>query len=120
MKTLLTFFVIFFSSSVIAEDEQIFTVWGVMSLSCEELNDFFIKFEDEGQLAFTTSLQGYLSGYNTALMDNGIDNEVRVINNFSLDYMDAFVIERCKKNNNSKVKILDILYDYFIQLPNRY
>ena len=120
MKTLLTFFVLLFSSSVIAEDEQIFTVWGVSGLSCEELNDFLNKYEDKGQIAFTTSLQGYLSGYNSALIDNDIDNEVRVINNFSLDYMEAFVIERCKKNNNRKVRIYDILYDYFIQLPNRF
>ena len=70
MKILLTFFVLFFSSSLVAEDEQIFTVWGVSGLSCEELNDFLIKFEDKGQIAFTTSLQGYLSGYNSALIDN--------------------------------------------------
>ena len=120
MKTLLTFLVLLFSSSVVAEDEEIFTIWGVSGLSCEELNDFLIKFEDKGQIAFTTSLQGYLSGYNSALIDNDIDNEVRVINNFSLDYMKAFVIERCKKNNNSKVRIFDILYDYFIQLPYRF
>ena len=117
MKTLLTIFVLFFSSSVFAEDEQIYTVWGISGLSCEELNEFLIKFEEKGPIAFTTSLQGYLSGYNSALIDNRIDNEIRVINNFSLDYMEAFVTERCKKNKNREVRIYDILYDYFSELP---
>jgi len=120
MKAFLIFFVLIFSVSVVAKDEQIFTVWGVSGLNCGELNDFLIKFEEKGQIALTTSLQGYLSGYNSALIDNDIKNEVRVINNFSLDYMKAFVIERCDKNNNREVRIFDILYDYFIQLPNRF
>ena len=111
MKTLLTLFVLFFSSSVVADE---LATWGMTGSNC---NDFFRFVEkDQGDLHALIAIQSFLTGFNTALAVEGKFDSVRVINHDTTDYIMNYIKNSCTKSN-MKDAIYIILWDYFETLP---
>ncbi len=111
MKILITFFVLFFSSSVFADE---LATWGMTGSNC---NDFFRYVdEDQGDLYALIAIQSFLTGFNTALAVEGKFDSVRVINHDTYEYIIDYIKNSCGKSD-LKDSIYLILWQYFETLP---
>ena len=111
MKILITFFVLFFSSSVFADE---LATWGMTGSNC---NDFFRYVdEDQGDLYALIAIQSFLTGFNTALAVEQKYDSVRVINHDTYEYIIEYIKNSCVKSNMQDA-IYVILWNYFETLP---
>ena len=111
MKTLITIFVLFFSSSAVAEE---LAAWGMTGSNCNDFYRFVEK--DQGDLYALIAIQSFLTGFNTALAIEGKFDSVRVINHDTIEYIMDYIKNSCAKSNMKDV-IYIILWDYFETLP---
>ena len=121
MKILLTFFVLFFSSSVFSylrAEENKYIVWGPTASDCP----FFLKGFDfdtnvEGFSAIDLMeviIQSYLSGYNHYIKEKS--GYYKHLNYNNLDYALYFVKNYCEKNPEKDVD--DAIITYLMTLPD--
>ena len=79
---ILTFFVLFFSSSVFSKG---LASWGFTGDSC---NSFFELLEiEDGELIAQVAIRSFLTGYNTALVFQNKTNEMRILNDNTSEFV---------------------------------
>ena len=116
IKTILTVFVLFFSSHVFSKDN--FAVFGAVSNYCSEIDTILSLNNEDDPITIIdfmeTSFQGYLSGLNFFV--NEISGSYKRLNEYSTDFMFEFIVEYCQ--NNPKKRFTDALTEYILILPN--
>ena len=63
----------FFSTNTFARD---MATWGVTGTKCQNAIDFTKRFGSSGTVAFSSAIQGFLTGYNTRVMMDNIRGKV--------------------------------------------
>ena len=109
MKTLLTLFVLFFSSSVTSEG---LATWGYTGDKCNALYKAINKYDKK---IATHLLVAHLTGYNVA--SNFIEDKTKILNHNTKEYLLEYVLNECEKRGEEEY-ILVILYHYWESLPD--
>ena len=120
MKTLLTLFVLFFSSSVVAEDHNISGI-GAIALKCSEIilsiENATEKTANESitiERYIRASMIGFLSG-----MNKWHEEKFGTYKNLGIDedaFIFTYVMNECKKNPEEPMA--QIIIDYLFSLPD--
>ena len=117
MKILLIFFVLLFSSSVVAEK---YASWGIVEETCENaletinLSKKIGDFEyDLTNRVFRGTMQAYMSGINWWIQENY--EMFKHLNHNSVDYAYSYVLGYCE--NNPKNKFGEGILQYMVELP---
>ena len=115
MKILLTFFVLLFSSSVVAEVD--FATWGVVAGDCNDFQTGMSMNDESDSISVKTlliwSFQSYLSGLNFLMYE--FSGQWKKLNENSPDFMFAYVENYCNKNPQETLSV--ILDEYMLILP---
>ncbi len=116
LKIIFIFFFITLFSKVYAKD---LATWGITGSKCSAAMSFVQRFGSNGKLALSSGIQGFLTGYNSAVMLNNLQGKsrekARVINRSSLDSITSYVISKCRQSPTETVYI--VLLKYYKTLP---
>ena len=117
MKTLFTILVLFFTSSLTAEEAA---NWGIITDTCEnslaiislskEIGDFE---HDLTNKIYRGVMQSYMSGINNWTYEKF--GMFKHLNYNSIDYAYSYLQNYCEKNPNNQ--IVDGVIQYFVELP---
>ena len=116
IKILLIFFIIASFTKVDARD---LATWGITGSKCSQALAFVQRFGSNGKTALSSGIQGFLTGYNSAVMLNNLQGKsrekARVINRSSLDSITNYVISKCRQIPSDSVYV--VLLKYYKTLP---
>ena len=74
LKIISIFFIITLFSKVYAKD---LATWGITGSKCSAAMSFVQRFGSNGKLALSSGIQGFLTGYNSAVMLNNLQGKSR-------------------------------------------
>tara|TARA_B100000963_G_scaffold282748_1_gene251395 strand:- start:657 stop:1028 length:372 start_codon:yes stop_codon:yes gene_type:complete len=116
LKIIFVFFLIASSSKVSAKD---LATWGITGSKCSAAMSFVQRFGSNGKMALSSGIQGFLTGYNSAVMLNNLQGKTRekarIINRSSLDSITNYVISKCRQRPSDSVYV--VLLKYYKTLP---
>ena len=115
-KLIFSILFVFTTSNLFAKD---LATWGVTGTKCQNAIDFTKRFGSSGTVAFSSAIQGFLTGYNTRVMMDNIRGKssvrARVINRLSNTEVTNLILSQCKVKPNDSVYI--VLIKYYNTLP---
>ena len=119
MKVIKIIFLFFFVTSFLKVSAKDLATWGITGSKCSQALAFVQRFGSNGKMAFSSGIQGFLTGYNSAVMLNNLQGKskekARVINRSSLDSITNYVTSQCRRRPSDSVYI--VLLKYYKTLP---
>ena len=119
MKVIKIIFLFFFITSFLKVSAKDLATWGITGSKCSQALAFVQRFGSNGKMAFSSGIQGFLTGYNSAVMLNNLQGKskekARVINRSSLDSITNYVTSQCRRRPSDSVYI--VLLKYYKTLP---
>ena len=119
MKILKIIFIFFFITSFNKASARDLATWGITGSKCSAAMSFVQRFGSNGKMALSSGIQGFLTGYNSAVMLNNLQGKsrekARVINRASLDSITNYVISKCRQSPSDSVYV--VLLKYYKTLP---
>ena len=119
MKTIKIIFLFFFIASFFKVSAKDLATWGITGSKCSQALAFVKRFGSNGEMALSSGIQGFLTGYNSAVMLNNLQGKsrekARVINRASLDSITNYVISKCRQSPSDSVYV--VLLKYYKTLP---
>ena len=101
LKIIIVF--LFFINSAHSRD---LATWGITGSKCSAAMSFVQSFGSNGKMALSSGIQGFLTGYNSAVMLNNLQGKsrekARVINRSSLDSITNYVISKCRQSPSTQ------------------
>tara|TARA_Y200000002_G_C22305869_1_gene506449 strand:+ start:255 stop:626 length:372 start_codon:yes stop_codon:yes gene_type:complete len=119
MKVIKIIFLFFFVTSFLKVSAKDLATWGITGSKCSQALAFVQRFGSNGKMAFSSGIQGFLTGYNSAVMLNNLQGKskekARVINRSSLDSITNYMISQCRRKPTDSVYV--VLMKYYKTLP---
>ena len=119
MKTIKIIFLFFFIASFFKVSAKDLATWGITGSKCSQALAFVQRFGSNGKMALSSGIQGFLTGYNSAVMLNNLQGKsrekARVINRSSLDSITNYVTSQCRRTPSVSVYV--VLLKYYKTLP---
>ena len=119
MKTIKIIFLFFFIASFFKVSAKDLATWGITGSKCSQALAFVQRFGSNGKMALSSGIQGFLTGYNSAVMLNNLQGKsrekARVINRSSLDSITNYVTSQCRRTPSDSVYV--VLLKYYKTLP---
>ena len=119
MKTIKIIFLFFFIASFFKVSAKDLATWGITGSKCSQALAFVQRFGSNGKMALSSGIQGFLTGYNSAVMLNNLQGKskekARVINPSSLDSITNYMISQCRRKPTDSVYV--VLMKYYKTLP---
>ena len=119
MKTIKIIFLFFFIASFFKVSAKDLATWGITGSKCSQALAFVQRFGSNGKMALSSGIQGFLTGYNSAVMLNNLQGKskekARVINRSSLDSITNYMISQCRRKPTDSVYV--VLMKYYKTLP---
>ena len=119
MKVIKIIFLFFFITSFLKVSAKDLATWGITGSKCSQALAFVQRFGSNGKMAFSSGIQGFLTGYNSAVMLNNLQGKskekARVINRSSLDSITSYIISQCRRRPTDSVYV--VLLKYYKTLP---
>ena len=119
MKTIKIIFLFFFIASFFKVSAKDLATWGITGSKCSQALTFVKRFGSNGKMALSSGIQGFLTGYNSAVMLNNLQGKsrekARVINRSSLDSITNYVTSQCRRTPSDSVYV--VLLKYYKTLP---
>ena len=119
MKTIKIMFLFFFIASFFKVSAKDLATWGITGSKCSQALAFVQRFGSNGKMALSSGIQGFLTGYNSAVMLNNLQGKsrekARVINRSSLDSITNYVTSQCRRTPSDSVYV--VLLKYYKTLP---
>ena len=119
MKIIKIIFLFFFIASFFKVSAKDLATWGITGSKCSQALAFVQRFGSNGKMALSSGLQGFLTGYNSAVMLNNLQGKSkekgRVINRSSLDSITNYIISQCRRRPTDSVYV--VLLKYYKTLP---
>jgi hypothetical protein len=119
MKTIKIIFFFFFIASFFKVSAKDLATWGITGSKCSQALTFVKRFGSNGEMALSSGIQGFLTGYNSAVMLNNLQGKsrekARVINRSSLDSITNYIISQCRRRPTDSVYV--VLLKYYKTLP---
>ena len=119
MKTIKIIFLFFFIASFFKVSAKDLATWGITGSKCSQALAFVQRFGSNGKMALSSGIQGFLTGYNSAVMLNNLQGKskekARVINRSSLDSITNYIISQCRRRPTDSVYV--VLLKYYKTLP---
>tara|TARA_X000000950_G_scaffold8495_1_gene9358 strand:- start:126 stop:497 length:372 start_codon:yes stop_codon:yes gene_type:complete len=119
MKIIKIIFLFFFIASFFKVSAKDLATWGITGSKCSQALAFVQRFGSNGKMALSSGIQGFLTGYNSAVMLNNLQGKsrekARVINRSSLDSITNYVTSQCRRTPSVSVYV--VLLKYYKTLP---
>ena len=119
MKTIKIIFLFFFIASFFKVSAKDLATWGITGSKCSQALTFVKRYGSNGKIALSSGIQGFLTGYNSAVMLNNLQGKsrekARVINRSSLDSITNYVTSQCRRTPSDSVYV--VLLKYYKTLP---
>ena len=119
MKTIKIIFLFFFIASFFKVSAKDLATCGITGSKCSQALTFVKRFGSNGKMALSSGIQGFLTGYNSAVMLNNLQGKsrekARVINRSSLDSITNYVTSQCRRTPSVSVYV--VLLKYYKTLP---
>ena len=119
MKIIKIIFLFFFIASFFKVSAKDLATWGITGSKCSQALAFVQRFGSNGKMALSSGIQGFLTGYNSAVMLNNLQGKsrekARVINRSSLDSITNYMISQCRRKPTDSVYV--VLMKYYKTLP---
>ncbi len=119
MKITRILLILFVIASFSKADARDLATWGITGSKCSQAMAFIQRFGTNGKTALSSGIQGFLTGYNSAVMLNNLQGKsrekARVINRSSLDSITNYVISKCRQSPSDSVYV--VLLKYYKTLP---
>ena len=119
MKIIKIIFLFFFIASFFKVSAKDLATWGITGSKCSQALAFVQRFGSNGKMALSSGIQGFLTGYNSAVMLNNLQGKsrekARVINRSSLDTITNYVTSQCRRTPSDSVYV--VLLKYYKTLP---
>ena len=119
MKIIKIIFLFFFIESFFKVSAKDLATWGITGSKCSQALTFVKRFGSNGKMALSSGIQGFLTGYNSAVMLNNLQGKsrekARVINRSSLDSITNYVTSQCRRTPSDSVYV--VLLKYYKTLP---
>ena len=119
MKIIKIIFLFFFIASFFKVSAKDLATWGITGSKCSQALAFVQRFGSNGKMALSSGIQGFLTGYNSAVMLNNLQGKskekARVINRSSLDSITNYIISQCRRRPTDSVYV--VLLKYYKTLP---
>ena len=119
MKIIKIIFLFFFIASFFKVSAKDLATWGITGSKCSQALAFVQRFGSNGKMALSSGIQGFLTGYNSAVMLNNLQGKsrekARVINRSSLDSITNYVTSPCRRTPSVSVYV--VLLKYYKTLP---
>ncbi len=119
MKIIKIIFLFFFIASFFKVSAKDLATWGITGSKCSQALAFVQRFGSNGKMALSSGIQGFLTGYNSAVMLNNLQGKsrekARVINRSSLDSITNYVTSQCRRTPSDSVYV--VLLKYYKTLP---
>jgi|TARA_B100001094_G_C17978895_1_gene694195 hypothetical protein len=119
MKITKIIFLFFFIASSFKASAKDLATWGITGSKCSQALAFVKRFGSNGEMALSSGIQGFLTGYNSAVMLNNLQGKsrekARVINRSSLDSITNYIISQCRRRPTDSVYV--VLLKYYKTLP---
>jgi len=119
MKIIKIIFLFFFIASFFKVSAKDLATWGITGSKCSQALAFVQRFGSNGKMALSSGIQGFLTGYNSAVMLNNLQGKsrekARVINRSSLDSITNYLTSQCRRRPSDSVYI--VLLKYYKTLP---
>ena len=119
MKTIKIIFLFFFIASFFKVSAKDLATWGITGSKCSQALTFVKRYGSNGKIALSSGIQGFLTGYNSAVMLNNLQGKsrekARVINRSSLDSITNYVTSQCRRTPSVSVYV--VLLKYYKTLP---
>ena len=119
MKIIKIIFLFFFITSFFKVSAKDLATWGITGSKCSQALAFVQRFGSNGKMALSSGIQGFLTGYNSAVMLNNLQGKsrekARVINRSSLDSITNYVTSQCRRTPSDSVYV--VLLKYYKTLP---
>ena len=119
MKIIKIIFLFFFIASFFKVSAKDLATWGITGSKCSQALAFVQRFGSNGKMALSSGIQGFLTGYNSAVMLNNLQGKskekARVINRSSLDSITNYIISQCRRRPTDSVYV--VLMKYYKTLP---
>ena len=119
MKIIKIIFLFFFIASFFKVSAKDLATWGITGSKCSQALTFVKRFGSNGKMALSSGIQGFLTGYNSAVMLNNLQGKsrekARVINRSSLDSITNYVTSQCRRTPSDSVYV--VLLKYYKTLP---
>ena len=119
MKIIKIIFLFFFITSFFKVSAKDLATWGITGSKCSQALAFVQRFGSNGKMALSSGIQGFLTGYNSAVMLNNLQGKskekARVINRSSLDSITNYIISQCRRRPTDSVYV--VLLKYYKTLP---
>ena len=119
MKITKIIFLFFFIASSFKASAKDLATWGITGSKCSQALAFVKRFGSNGEMALSSGIQGFLTGYNSAVMLNNLQGKsrekARVINRSSLDSITNYLTSQCRRRPSDSVYI--VLLKYYKTLP---
>mgnify|MGYP001261789218 FL=1 len=119
MKIIKIIFLFFFITSFFKVSAKDLATWGITGSKCSQALAFVQRFGSNGKMALSSGIQGFLTGYNSAVMLNNLQGKsrekARVINRSSLDSITNYVTSQCRRTPSVSVYV--VLLKYYKTLP---
>jgi len=119
MKIIKIIFLFFFIASFFKVSAKDLATWGITGSKCSQALSFVQRFGSNGKMALSSGIQGFLTGYNSAVMLNNLQGKsrekARVINRSSLDSITNYVTSQCRRTPSDSVYV--VLLKYYKTLP---
>ena len=119
MKTIKIIFLFFFIASFFKVSAKDLATCGITGSKCSQALTFVKRYGSNGKIALSSGIQGFLTGYNSAVMLNNLQGKsrekARVINRSSLDSITNYVTSQCRRTPSVSVYV--VLLKYYKTLP---
>ena len=119
MKTIKIIFLFFFIASFFKVSAKDLATCGITGSKCSQALTFVKRYGSNGKIALSSGIQGFLTGYNSAVMLNNLQGKsrekARVINRSSLDSITNYVTSQCRRTPSDSVYV--VLLKYYKTLP---